>query len=114
MDGNNRKRAGWEKACKAALFGADRRGNERVRLKRDWWREAAEGGERERGREGDKECEEQMVAGSQSRSKSSQNFKGKSLEHNNFILPSYFVCTQHFVAQSTFRYVQREAEIKWV
>lgn len=55
-----------EVACKAALFGTDRRGNERVRLR---------GGLAERGcggrREGDKEYAEQMVAGSQLRSKSS-------------------------------------------
>lgn len=36
-----------KKSCKAALFGAARRGNERVRLRMDWQRETVEGGEKE-------------------------------------------------------------------
>lgn len=50
MDRNNdnifKKRPGREKPVKRHLFGADKGGIERVRLRMDWQREAAKGGEK--------------------------------------------------------------------
>lgn len=85
--GNN---AFFKKSCLGGRLHSipfwSRQKGKRVRLRLDWQGEAAEGGEEERagwgvwGADG---------GGEPARSKSLQKLQRKSLEHNNFILPSY-------------------------